>query len=735
MTSLNENNQENEQEINQESNNMSTFTLIRQDNGIAHLVMDVIGESMNTLKAEFSEEIDEVLTEIRNDNTIKGIVLLSGKTDSFVAGADINMLASCQSASEATALSRQGQMIFDQIENLSIPVVAAINGACLGGGLELAMACHARICSDSGKTALGLPEVQLGLLPGSGGTQRLPKLVGIQKALDMMLTGKQLRAKQALKAGLVVDVVPNSILVSSAENLVLAAEGKASKIKKNHRKLSTLDKALEGNSVGRKVIFSQATKSVLAKTKGNYPSPLKIIDCVRTGVEKSSERGYQTEADHFGELVMSPESAQLRQIFFATTDMKKEEGIEGVTAAPIKHVGVLGGGLMGGGIAFVTATKANVDVRIKDISQQGISHALKYGFDILNKKVKRRFMPKSEMQKQLAMITGCTDYSGFKNVDMVIEAVFEDLSLKQKMVEDMESICSEQTIFASNTSSLPIGKIAEKALRPENIIGLHYFSPVDKMPLAEIIAHDKTSDQTISTTVAFAKKQGKTPIVVQDKAGFYVNRILAPYMNEAALILLEGESIGKLDKALVNFGFPVGPMQLLDEVGIDIGSKIGPILQAELGERFAPPEAFNKLIADKRLGKKVQKGFYLYKDKNGKKVTKKLVDESVYSLLNITIKDQKTNYELVQRCVFMMLNEAARCLDEGIIRNARDGDIGAIFGIGFPPFLGGPFHYMDTLGAETLVSKLNLWSTEHGERFKPCQALVTMAETGKKFYS
>jgi 3-hydroxyacyl-CoA dehydrogenase/enoyl-CoA hydratase/3-hydroxybutyryl-CoA epimerase len=735
MTSLNENNQANEQEINQESNNMSTFTLIRQDNGIAHLVMDVIGESMNTLKAEFSEEIDEVLKEIRNDNTIKGIVLLSGKEDSFVAGADINMLASCKSASEATALSRQGQMIFDQIESLSIPVVAAINGACLGGGLELAMACHARICSDSGKTALGLPEVQLGLLPGSGGTQRLPKLVGIQKALDMMLTGKQLRAKQALKAGLVVDVVPNSILISAAENLVLAAEGKASKVKKSHRKVSTLDKALEGNAVGRKVIFSQATKSVLAKTKGNYPSPLKIIDCVRTGVEKSSECGYQAEADHFGELVMSPESAQLRQIFFATTDMKKEEGIEGVNALPIKHVGVLGGGLMGGGIAFVTATKANVDVRIKDISEQGISHALKYGYDILNKKVKRRFMPKSEMQKQLAMITGCTDYSGFKKVDIVIEAVFEDLSLKQKMVDDMESICYEQTIFASNTSSLPIGKIAEKALRPENVIGLHYFSPVDKMPLAEIIAHSKTSDQTISTTVAFAKKQGKTPIVVQDKAGFYVNRILAPYMNEAALILLEGESIGKLDKALVNFGFPVGPMQLLDEVGIDIGAKIGPILKAELGERFAPPEAFNKLIADKRLGKKVQKGFYLYKDKKGKKVTKKLVDESVYSLLNITIKDQKTNYELVQRCVFMMLNEAARCLDEGIIRNARDGDIGAIFGIGFPPFLGGPFHYMDTLGAETLVSKLNLWSNEHGERFKPCEALVKMAETGKKFYS
>ncbi|NQZ22909.1 MAG: fatty acid oxidation complex subunit alpha FadJ [Colwellia sp.] len=734
MTSLTDNNQANDKQINQESNNMSTFTLIRQDNGIAHLVMDVIGESMNTLKAEFSEQIDEILTEIRNDSTIKGVVLLSGKADSFVAGADINMLASCKSADEATALSQKGQMIFDQIESLAIPVIAAINGACLGGGLELAMACHARICSDNGKTALGLPEVQLGLLPGSGGTQRLPKLVGIQKALDMMLTGKQLRAKQALKMGLVVDVVPNSILVSAAENLALSAQGKASKVKQSQRKISMLDKALEGNPIGRNIIFKQATKSVLAKTKGNYPSPLKIIDCVRVGIEKSSSRGYQTEAEHFGELVMTPESAQLRQIFFATTDMKKEQGIAGVDAAAINSVGILGGGLMGGGIAFVSATKANVDVRIKDIAPQGISHAMKYGYDLLNKKVKRRFMLKSEMQKQLAMITGCVDYSGFKNVDMVIEAVFEDLSLKQKMVADMENYCSEQTIFASNTSSLPIGKIAEQALRPENVIGLHYFSPVDKMPLAEIIAHPKTSEQTISTTVAFAKKQGKTPIVVQDKAGFYVNRILAPYMNEAALILLEGESIGKLDKALVNFGFPVGPMQLLDEVGIDVGAKIGPILQAELGDRFAPPEAFNKLISDKRLGKKVQKGFYLYKDKKGKKVTKKLVDESIYSLLNIRVKDQKTNAELVQRCVYMMLNEAARCLDEGIIRNARDGDIGAIFGIGFPPFLGGPFHYMDTLGAKALVTKLNQWSNELGERFKPCQALINMAESGDKYY-
>ena len=709
----------------EQKDNNKTFSLARQENGIAHLIMDVKGESMNTLKAEFADEIAEILKEIREDKSIIGLVLASGKADSFVAGADVHMLANCTSASEATALSRQGQMIFDQLENLSIPVVAAIHGACLGGGLELAMACHARVCSDSPKTALGLPEVQLGLLPGGGGTQRLPKLVGIQKSLDMMLTGKQLRGIQALKAGLVNDVVPNSVLLKSAEQLALS--GKA---KPKARKLSIMDKLLEGNGLGRSVLFNKATKMVLSQTKGNYPAPLKIIDCIRTGVEQAPSKGYQVEADHFGQLVMSDVSAQLRQVFFATTDMKKEQGVEGVAAEKITKAAVLGGGLMGGGIAFVTATKAKLPVRIKDISHQGISYALKYGYDLLNKKVKRRFMRHSEMQSQLALITGTTDYTGFNNVDIVVEAVFEDLTLKQNMVAEIESHCKESTIFASNTSSLPIGKIAEKALRPENVIGLHYFSPVDKMPLVEIIPNEKTSDQTISTTVAFAKQQGKTPIVVKDKAGFYVNRILAPYMNEAAILLLEGCSIEALDKAMVKFGFPVGPMQLLDEVGIDVGAKIGPILQADLGDRFAPPAAFSKLIDDGRLGKKTKKGFYQYNTKSKKKV----VDDSVYTLLGLQVSNTKVTDAQAERCVYMMLNEAARCLDEGIIRNARDGDIGALFGIGFPPFLGGPFQYMDKIGAITVVSKLTQWQAEFGERFTPCDALVKMAEQSDSFY-
>lgn len=715
-------------ELNNKETTMSAFTLVRQENGIAHLVMDVVDDTMNTLKAEFAEQVADVLAEIKSDSSITGIVLCSGKKDSFVAGADINMINDCKSKDEVIALTRQGQMIFAQLEQLSVPVVAAINGACLGGGLELAMACHARVCSDNPKTALGLPEVQLGLLPGGGGTQRLPKLVGVQKALDMMLTGKQLRAKQALKAGLVNDVVPNSILLETAEKIALS--GNFKQIIKF--KSSLVNKFLEGTSIGRGIVYKQAKKSVLSKTKGNYPAPVKIIDCIKTGMEQSPAKGFQIEAEHFAELVMSAESAQLRNLFFATTEMKKEQGVEGVMPEKIRKAGVLGGGLMGGGIAFVTATKANIPARIKDIAPQGISHALKYSFDLLNKKVKRRFMLKSEMQKQMAMITGCVDYSGFKDVDIVVEAVFENLELKQNMVVEIETQAKESTIFASNTSSLPIGNIAKKAARPENVIGLHYFSPVDKMPLAEIIPHEGTSDQTISTTVAFAKKQGKTPIVVKDKAGFYVNRILAPYMNEAAILLLAGEPIEKLDKALVNFGFPVGPMQLLDEVGIDVGAKIGPILEADLGERFAAPSAFSKLLDDGRLGKKADKGFYLY-GKNAKK-GKKQVDESIYSLLSIKPSGSLSAQEIAKRCTYMMLNEAARCVDEGIVRNARDGDIGAIFGIGFPPFLGGPLRYIDNIGAKSLVAQLSQWSEEHGERYKPCDALVSMAESGSSYY-
>lgn len=703
---------------------MSAFTLEKRDDGIAILTMDVPGESMNTLKADFSDEISILLDDIENDNGIKGVVVASGKKDSFVAGADITMLAACESSEDAQALSIGGQKIFDRIDAMSKTFVAAIHGPALGGGLELALACNYRVCSDSVKTQLGLPEVQLGLLPGSGGTQRLPLLIGVQQAMKMMLTGAPVRAKQALKYGIVDDMVPLSILMDVA--IELAAKPKM----KHEAKKSMTDKVLENTGFGRKIMFKKAREATLAKTKGNFPAPMYIIDCIEAGQESIS-KGYETEARLFGKLVMTKESKELRQIFFATTEMKKENGVEGVKPKRISKAGVLGGGLMGGGIAFVTATKAKVPVRIKDISENGIAGALKYSYDILNKKVKKRFMLKAEMQQQLSMITGCLDYSGYKGNDIVIEAVFEDVALKQKMVNEIEEQCSEQVIFASNTSSIPIAEIAANAARPENIIGLHYFSPVDKMPLAEVIPHEKTSDEVISTTVEFAKKQGKTPIVVKDGAGFYVNRILAPYMSEAGYLAMEGQPLDAIDKALVKFGFPVGAFKLLDEVGIDVGTKIIPILKTQFGDRFSAPDAFNKLLENDRKGKKNQSGFYDYQGKSKGKD----VDDSVYALLGISPVSKYTDATVVERCVLLMLNEAARCLEEGVIRNPRDGDIGAIFGIGFPPFLGGPFRYMDALGMEHLVGRLEHYASSYSEKYTPANILLEMKEKQETFYN
>ncbi|WP_115718264.1 fatty acid oxidation complex subunit alpha FadJ [Gallaecimonas mangrovi] len=710
-----------------------TFSLERREDGIGIIRMDVPGETMNTLKAAFADEIRAILEDVRHDPAIKGLVLTSGKEGSFIAGADIGMLDQCETSSDAAELAKAGHAICAEIAELKIPVIAAIHGPCLGGGLELAMACHGRVVSDWEKTALGLPEVQLGLLPGSGGTQRLPRLVGIQKALDMMLTGKQLRPKQALKAGLVDDVVPKSVLLEVAA--ALAQKGKPS----HNAKKSLKDKLLEDNGVGRNVVFDQAHKTVMRKTGGHYPAPLKILECVRVGMTDGMDAGLTLEAKSFGELVKTPQSKQLRGLFFATTQMKKETGADGVKPKKVHKAAVLGGGLMGGGIANVTAIKAGIPTRIKDIGDQGISHALKYSYDLLMKKVKRRHLTKAQAQKQMMMLSGDTQYRGFHDVDIVVEAVFEDLNLKHQMVKDVEANCSPDTIFASNTSSLPIAQIAQAAERPENVIGLHYFSPVDKMPLAEVIAHDKTSAQTIATTVAFARRQGKTPIVVKDGAGFYVNRILCLYMSEAAYLLMEGEPVEKLDKALKDFGMPVGPMTLLDEVGIDVGAKIAPILEKELGERFKTPEAFDKLLADGRKGKKSQKGFYLYTNQPKswnpfKKAPKKPVDESVYKVLGVTPASKLAADAMVERTIMQMLNEAARCLDEGIINNARDGDIGAIFGIGFPPFLGGPFRYMDRLGAKAVVGKLKALEERFGARFAPSPLLVRMADEGTGFY-
>ena len=693
----------------------NAFHLKMRLDHVGIITIDVPDEKMNTLKAEFAGQITAIIAEARRDPQLAGLVLISGKPDNFIAGADISMIDRCKSAQEAEALAKQGQEVMAMLDALPFPVVAAIHGACLGGGLELALACDARICSLDDKTRLGLPEVQLGLLPGSGGTQRLPRLIGVQQALPLILTGKTLRAKQARKLGVVDDAVPQAILLETA--IARVKKGKVS-----GRTLPLRDRLLHG-PVGRQALFALATRQTAAKTQGNYPAANRIIEVVRIGLEQGSRAGHDAEARAFGELAMTSESAALRGIFFATTAMKKERGGE-AEPATVKSVAILGGGLMGGGIASVTAINAGLPVRIKDISLEGVNHALKTSWELLSKKVKRRQLTPAQRQQQMARITGGIDYQGFSQRDVVIEAVFEDLALKQQMVSEVEAHCQPHTLFASNTSSLPIEEIAAKAQRPENVIGLHYFSPVEKMPLVEVIPHLNTSTATLVTIVALARSQGKTPIVVADKPGFYVNRILTPYINEAMRCLLEGEPIEHIDRALVKFGFPVGPIQLLDEVGIDVGSKISPILHQAYGERFAAPAAFDAVLKDGRKGRKNSKGFYRYDQPRWQR---KKPDASLYTLLKVTPQARQSETQIAERCVMMMLNEAARCLDEQVIRCARDGDIGAVFGIGFPPFLGGPFHYMDKLGAAEVVNRLTRLTQQHGERFTPCESLIEAA--------
>ncbi|EKO3867964.1 fatty acid oxidation complex subunit alpha FadJ [Vibrio harveyi] len=697
------------------------FSLKIDEQNIAWLAIDVPNEKMNTLQAAFADEMKEIFAQLKDTSGVKGMIIHSLKPDNFVAGADVRMLEACTTASEAEALAKQGQELFQQLSDLPYPVVAAIHGPCLGGGLELALACDYRVCTDSDKTRLGLPEVQLGLLPGSGGTQRLPRLIGLLPSLDLILTGKQLRAKKAKKLGVVDACVPETILLDVAKQLIEKGKNKGNK------KQSTKEKLMSGSGLGRKFVFEQAAKKTNEKTRGNYPATVAILEVIQHGLEKGFAQGQELEAKRFGELVMSSESKALRSIFFATTEMKKENGAEAEPAA-VNRVGVLGGGLMGAGISHVSVAKAKVPVRIKDVSNDGVLNALNYNYKLFEKQRKRRIISKAGLQSKMLQLSGGIDFTSFNHIDVVIEAVFEDLDLKQTMVADIEANAKPETIFATNTSSLPIHKIAEKAERPENIVGLHYFSPVEKMPLVEVIPHETTSEETISTVVALAKKQGKTPIVVKDKAGFYVNRILAPYMNEAAHILLANEPIEQLDGALLDFGFPVGPITLLDEVGVDIGAKIMPILVNELGERFKGPDVFDTLLNDGRKGRKSGKGFYTYKGK------KKEVDKSVYKLLNLTPESKLSDNDIALRCVLPMLNEAVRCLDDGIIRSPRDGDIGAIFGIGFPPFLGGPFRYMDQFGLKELVEKMNEFASKYGDRYAPCDGLLTRAGEGRNFY-
>ena len=717
------------------------ISIEKNPNGVCTIWMDQKDEKINKIGPDLIGLFESVFEELNADDSIKAFVLSSKKKD-FIAGADIDAFAKVEKPGDWKPIARKGHEILNQIEKSKKPIVAAIHGNALGAGLEIAMACHARVLSNDKSTKVALPEVKLGLLPGGGGTQRLPRLVGLQAALDMMLTGKNVFAYPALKMGLADKVVHVSALQKVAQKFALELVDNPIKRERNELDIkagfpsiqkSLTNIVLEAPLVN-KIVFDQAKKMVDKQAHGNYPAPYKIMECVEIGWNQGIEKGYEAEVDRFEELILSPVSRQLINIFFAMTDKKKNPYGED-KVKQVDRLGMIGAGFMGAGIAEVSMNDG-MHVLLKDINQDMISSAYKTIYDGYNKRVSKKAMSKIELEEKMALLSGSLNYEDLDNQEIIIEAVFEDLKLKQAILKDVEANAKPNTIFATNTSALPIKHIAANAKHPELVIGMHYFSPVPKMPLLEIVKTDKTADWVIATCYDVGVRQGKTVIVVHDGPGFYTTRILAPLMNEAQLLLDEGGDIQQIDREMNLFGFPVGPITLADEVGIDVGAHImsGELMQELLSTRpkFKVSKTLLEISKAGYKGRKNKKGFYKY-DEKGKKVSGQ-VDADIYSFYGGNTRKKFDANDIHMRCAMAMVNEAALCLQENIIESPLDGDIGAVIGLGFPPFRGGPFRYIDSVGAQKVVDILNDLTARFGERFEPAQILLEYAKSGKKFY-
>lgn len=709
----------------------ATGLALRVHDGIALVSYDQPASPVNTLNTRIAPIFEQIFGRVETDDSILGAVLVSAKADTWIAGADIDELQRVTSAADGERLSRGGQLLLDRLAGMSKPVVAALHGATLGGGLEVALACRHRIATDHRKTVLAFPEVQLGLIPGAGGTQRLPRTVGLQVALDLILSSRNVRARKALQIGLVHELVHPAILLDVAMRRARAlAHGDRSAVRERSHGIG--ETLLEENAVGRALVFRQARERVMKKTRGHYPAPLAALEVIERGYQETFAAGLLEEARRFGELAVSPECRQLVYLFFATTALKKDTGVSPDTQAtprPVRKIGVLGAGFMGAGIASVAA-QAGTLVRLKDGSLERLAAGMHAVREVVRERLRKRQITRARFDDAMSLVGPTLDYQGFASADLVIEAVFEDLAVKQQVLREGEQAATS-AIFASNTSTIPIRDIAAAAIHPERVLGMHFFSPVHRMPLLEVIVTPQTSAEATATAVAYGRTIGKTVIVVQDGAGFYVNRILAPYLSECGRMVDEGASIDVVDAALVAFGFPVGPFTLLDEVGLDIAGKSGPILEAAFGARMQPSATLRAVVASGRVGRKARNGFYRY-DATGKR---RGVDTAVYALTPAGRRRRVLSAaEIQRRALLPMLNEAVRCLEEGVIRSPRDGDIGAVFGIGFPPFRGGPFRYLDTIGLAEVVAQIEALQARFPGRFDIPAALRARADRQHPFH-
>lgn len=704
--------------------------------GIGWITFDDPDRKLNVLGEDVMHRLVkavEVAREAALAGRVRVVVVRSGKADSFLAGADVDAIAALDDPLDAERKIRMGQAVFAEVEKLPVPTVAAIHGICVGGGTELALACRYRVVSDDPRTRIGLPEVMLGILPAWGGTTRLPRLVGLRASLDLLLTGKPVDGRKARKIGLADEILPAGGFHERVAAFALAAAGDGGP--ETGRRRSLASRLVDDTFPGRAVVLAAARKRVMARTRGHYPAPLRILDILRDRAGGSVEASLDAEAVAASELVVGTVSKNLLHVFRMRESARKGTGLPPgghAVARPVAGIGVLGAGVMGGGIAQLAAAQG-IRARMKDIRHQAVTGGMQHARSIFQKGVERRKLTPRDADRGMALVSGGLDWAGFRAADVVVEAVVERLEVKRAVLAEAEEHVSPECVLATNTSSLSVDLMAEGLHRPGNFCGMHFFNPVHRMPLVEIVRGKATTPETVATIHAFALRLGKIPVVVGDGPGFLVNRILAPYLNEAGWLLGDGATIGDVDEAAMDFGMPMGPLRLIDEVGIDVSSHAGTVMHQVLGERLAPAPALAALGTSGRLGRKGGRGFYRYdggKDKG--------VDPGVYADLGTAPPPRRggrvPREEIQRRLVVQMINEAARVLADGVVTTASALDLAMIMGTGFPPFRGGLLRFADTLHTRGVLDRTLALRDRHGDRFAPAPLLEELARDNFTFY-
>jgi 3-hydroxyacyl-CoA dehydrogenase/enoyl-CoA hydratase/3-hydroxybutyryl-CoA epimerase len=698
---------------------------ITERNGVYILFLGSEEERVITLTSERMASLKETLQQLKEVKP-KGLVISGIRENMFAAGADINAIQSIEDPVVGEELGKEGQNIFQMVEDLPCPTVAAVSGPCVGGGCELSLACDYRIISDHPSSQIGLPETKLGILPGWGGTQRLPRLVGIQQALKIILAGRTLRPKQARSVGLVHEITSPAEILARAEAIARRSSPPA------HHQLTLVERFLTFTSIGRAIVKHTTEKHLAKETKGNYPAPPAALKAVLLGLQRGTTEGYAHEAAELGRLLVTPESRALVNLFFLTEGAKKlgKGAREDVKKL---HTFVVGAGVMGAGIAGAFAQKG-FPVILKDTSNEALESGTEHIAKTLQKKKYLSSQDRNAIMQGIQKTTESADPS-FAEANFVVEAIVENLDIKKKVLTELSSVVAKDAILCTNTSSLPVSEIATGIQQPDRIVGMHFFNPVDRMPLVEIVRGKKTSDRTVVIVAGLATKLGKFPIVVEDVPGFLVNRVLTPYLNEAGALLLEGYDMREIDKAALKFGMPMGPIRLLDEVGLDVAKHVAKVMHEGYGERMASPGLVDKLVEKKMLGRKSGCGFYEYVEKTENP------NPEISSLLEIKNKREVADKKLItDRLILSLVNEGIRCLDEGVAgvpgkESANQIDLGTVMGIGFPPFRGGLISYAESLGAKTILQKLTHLQKEYGERFTPHEGIAKRAEANGSFYS